>query len=205
MLVGILPRPATYSPINNPERAVRRRNIVLQLMRKQNLITQSRYAEARALELRVTPGRDDLGKAPYFTEHVRRLLEQEDEALDLNIYRDGLIIYTTLDSRLQTAAENAVMQTVVANQEKLNSRLFKDRDEFEELAYLGIYPEDSVKVMLEGKAPLYEELRDKLLVQTAFVAVEPKTGHIKAMIGGRPDYYDQFNSCLLYTSPSPRD
>jgi penicillin-binding protein 1A len=59
------------------------------------------------LELRVTPRRDDLGKAPYFTEHVRRILEQEDEALDLNIYRDGLIIYTTLDSRLQTAAENA--------------------------------------------------------------------------------------------------
>ena len=193
MLVGILPRPATYSPINNPERAMRRRNVVLRLMREQNLITQSRYAEARALELRVTPRRDDLGKAPYFTEHVRRILEQEDEALGLNIYRDGLIIYTTLDSRLQTAAENAVMQTVVANQEKLNSRLFKDRDEFEELAYLGIYPEDSVKVMLEGKAPLYEELRDKLLVQTAFVAVEPKTGHIKAMIGGRPDYYDQFN------------
>ena len=123
---------------------MRRRNVVLRLMREQNLITQSRYAEARALELRVTPRRDDLGKAPYFTEHVRRILEQEDEALGLNIYRDGLIIYTTLDSRLQTAAENAVMQTVVANQEKLNSRLFKDRDEFEELAYLGIYPEDSV-------------------------------------------------------------
>lgn len=193
LLVGILPRPATYSPLNRPERAVRRRNVVLRLMREQNMITQTRYAEARALELRVTPERDDLGKAPYFTEYVRRILEQEDETLDLNIYRDGLIIYTTLDSRLQTAAEEAVVKTVEANQKKLNSRLFSDRDEFEELAYLGIYPEDSVRVMLEGKAPLYEELRDKLLVQAALVAVEPETGHIKAMIGGRPDYHDQFN------------
>tara|TARA_Y100000590_G_scaffold190409_2_gene216726 strand:- start:41542 stop:43707 length:2166 start_codon:yes stop_codon:yes gene_type:complete len=193
MLIGILPRPATYSPVNYPERAVRRRNIVLRLMRQQNMITQTRYVEARALELRVTPERDDLGKAPYFTEYVRRILEREDEALDLDIYRDGLIIYTTLDSRLQAAAEDAVMQTVEANQKKLNSRLFQDREEFEELAYLGIYPEDSVKVMLEGEAPLYEELRHQLLVQTAFVAIEPKTGHIKTLIGGRPDYHDQYN------------
>ncbi|MEE2876908.1 MAG: PBP1A family penicillin-binding protein [Candidatus Neomarinimicrobiota bacterium] len=193
MLVGILPRPATYSPVNHPERAMRRRNIVLRLMRQQNMITQSRYTEARALEVKVTPERDDLGKAPYFTEYIRRILEKEDEALDLDIYRDGLIIYTTLDSRLQAAAEDAVMQTVEENQKKLNSRLFNDREEFEELAYLGIYPEDSVKVMLEGDASLYEELRDQLLVQTAFVAIEPKTGHIKALIGGRPDYHDQYN------------
>ena len=193
LLIGILPRPATYSPVNYPERAIRRRNIVLRLMRQQNMITQSRYSEAMALGLKVTPDRDDLGIAPYFTEYVRRILEQEDEALNLDIYRDGLIIYTTLDSRLQKAAEDAVMQSVITNQNRLNSRLFSDREEFEELAYLGIYPEDSVKVMLEGKSPLYEELRDQLLVQTAFVAIEPKTGHIKAMIGGRPDYHDQYN------------
>ena len=193
LLIGILPRPATYSPVNYPERAIRRRNIVLRLMRQQNMITQSRYSEAMALGLKVTPYRDDLGIAPYFTEYVRRILEQEDEALDLDIYRDGLIIYTTLDSRLQKAAEDAVMQSIITNQSRLNSRLFSDREEFEELAYLGIYPEDSVKVMLEGKSPLYEELRDQLLVQTAFVAIQPKTGHIKAMIGGRPDYHDQYN------------
>lgn len=193
LLIGILPRPATYSPVNHPERAILRRNIVLRLMRQQNMITQSRFAEARALELSITPDRDDLGIAPYFTEYVRRILELEDEALKFDIYRDGLIIYTTLDSRLQTAAEDAVMKTVKTNQNKLNSRLLSNREEFEDLAYLGIYPEDSVKIMLEGKAQLYDELRDQLLVQAAFIAIEPKTGHIKAMIGGRPDYHDQYN------------
>ncbi len=193
LLIGILPRPATYSPVNYPERAIHRRNIVLRLMRQQNMITQSTYSEAKALTIKVTPDRDDLGIAPYFTEYVRRILEQEDEVLDLNIYRDGLIIYTTLDSRLQIAAEDAIMKSIITNQSRLNSRLFSDREEFEELAYLGIYPEDSVKVMLAGESPLYEELRDQLLVQSALVAVEPKTGYIKAMIGGRPDYHDQYN------------
>ena len=193
LLVGVLPRPATYSPINNPKIALRRRNIVLKLMFDQKFILESQYLEAKTMPLDVTPNRDDLGKAPYFTEHVRRLLEIEDEELGLDIYRDGLTIYTTLDSRLQTIAENAVMSIIEDNQDKLNSRLFKNREEFEELAYLGIYPEDSVKIMMQGLKPLYKDLRDKLLVQTAFVAIDPKTGYIKAMIGGRPDYHDQYN------------
>ena len=46
---------------------------------------------------------------------------------------------------------------------------------------------------MKGEKTLYKDLRDKLLVQTAFVAIDPKTGHIKAMIGGRPDYHDQYN------------
>jgi len=193
LLIGVLPRPATYSPINNPEIALRRRNIVLKLMFDQKFILESQYLEAKAMPLDVTPNRDDIGKAPYFTEYVRRILEIEDEKLDLDIYRDGLTIYTTIDSRLQTIAENTVMSIIKDNQEKLNSRLFKNREEFEELAYLGIYPEDSIKIMMQGIKPLYKDLRDKLLVQTAFVAIDPKTGYIKAMIGGRPDYHDQYN------------
>ena len=193
LLIGVLPRPATYSPINNPEIALRRRNVVLKLMLDQKFILESQYLEARAMPLDVTPNRDDIGKAPYFTEYVRRLLEIEDEELGLDIYRDGLTIYTTIDSRLQNIAEESVMSVIEDNQNKLNSRLFNDREEFEELAYLGIYPEDSVKIMMKGEKTLYKDLRDKLLVQTAFVAIDPKTGHIKAMIGGRPDYHDQYN------------
>ena len=193
LLIGVLPRPATYSPINNPEIALRRRDIVLKLMFDQKFILESQYLESKAMPLDVTPNRDDIGKAPYFTEYVRRLLEIEDEQLGLDIYRDGLTIYTTIDSRLQTIAEKAVMSVIKDNQEKLNLRLFNNREEFEELAYLGIYPEDSVKIMMKGQKALYKDLRDKLLVQTAFVAIDPKNGHIKAMIGGRPDYHDQYN------------
>ncbi len=193
LLVGVLPAPVHYSPINHVDEARRRRDVVLRLMRDQGKITQSQYSEARIMELRVKVERDDLGIAPYFTEHIRRILEREDEALDIDIYRDGLEIYTTLDSRMQKAAEEAVSRSVKANQEVLNKRFYSDREEFEQLAYLGIYPEDSVRIMLQGEMELYEELRDKLLVQAALVAIDPSTGEIRAMVGGRPDYHDQFN------------
>ena len=193
LLVGLLPAPARYSPINHLDRAIQRRNLVLRLMREHDKITQSSYTEATAMEPQIASDRDDRGTAPYFTEYIRRILEREDETLGLDIYRDGLEIYTTLDSRMQELAEDAVLRTVQTNQKVLNKRLYNDREEFEQLAYLAIHPEDTVRLMLEGELPLYEELRDKLLVQAALVAIDPSNGHIKAMVGGRPDYEDQFN------------
>ena len=50
--------------------------------------------------------------------------------------------------------------------------------------------------MLEGEKLLYKDLRDKLLVQSAFVALDPNTGGILAMVGGRPDYHDQYNRAV---------
>ena len=50
--------------------------------------------------------------------------------------------------------------------------------------------------MLEGEGQLYKDLRDKLLVQCAFVALDPNTGGIIAMVGGRPDYHDQYNRAV---------
>ncbi|NOZ03305.1 MAG: PBP1A family penicillin-binding protein [FCB group bacterium] len=196
LLVGLLPSPASYSPINHPDKALVRRNTVLRLMRDQGYITQEDYAEARALPLEDIKEESPRGLAPYFTEYVRRLLEKEDEKLGVNIYRDGLKIYTTLDSRLQAIAEKVVMESIRKNQAAFNEQLFKNEEEFSRLAYLNIYPEDTVKMMMEGELPLYQELRDKLLVQCAFVALDPRTGQILAMIGGRSDYVDQYNRAV---------
>ena len=196
LLVGLLPAPASYSPINHPEKAIRRRNTVLRLMRDQGYIRKGEYQENRAKTLETVLEVPKRGSAPYFTEYVRRVLEKEDTKLGINIYRDGLKIYTTLDSRLQAIAEDAVMKTVADDQKRLNKRLFNDREEFESLAYLTIYPEDSIKMMLEGGGQLYKDLRDKLLVQCAFVALDPNTGGIIAMVGGRPDYHDQYNRAV---------
>ena len=193
LLVGLLPAPARYSPIRHPDRAFVRRNTVLRLMHDQKYITDAVYVEARSTDLQNIQKDQFRGTAPYFTEYIRRVLETEDERLGVNIYRDGLKIFTTLDSRLQRYAEDAVMQSILDNQKRLNKRLFKDDEEFENLAYFGIFSEDTVRMMMEGELPLYEELRDKLLVQCAFVALDPNTGAILAMVGGRPDYVDQFN------------
>ena len=196
LLVGLLPSPASYSPINHPEKAIRRRNTVLRLLRDQNYITKSEYEEYRVITLESVQDLPKRGTAPYFTEYIRRILEKQDTALGINIYRDGLKIYTTLDSRLQTIAERAVMETIKEDQDRLNNRLYKDREEFERLAYLTIYPEDSLRMMLNGDEKLYKDLRHRLLVQCAFVAIDPYTGGILAMIGGRPDYHDQYNRAV---------
>ena len=196
LLVGLLPSPASYSPVRHPERARKRRNTVLRLMRDQGYINHSEHAQYRAMTLESINEDPTRGLAPYFTEHVRRLLEQEDEALGINIYRDGLKIYTTLDSRLQSIAEKFILDAINKSQEKLNNRIINNQEEFELLGHLTIYDEDSVKMMMRGEAQLFKDLRSKLLVQTAFVAINPKTGGIIAMIGGRPDYHDQYNRAV---------
>ena len=196
LLVGLLPSPASYSPVRHPERARKRRNTVLRLMRDQGYINHSEHAQYRAMTLESINEDPTRGLAPYFTEYVRRLLEQEDEALGINIYRDGLKIYTTLDSRLQSIAEKFILDAINKSQEKLNNRIINNQEEFELLGHLTIYDEDSVKMMMRGEAQLFKDLRSKLLVQTAFVAINPKTGGIIAMLGGRPDYHDQYNRAV---------
>ena len=196
MLVGLLPSPASYSPIHHPKKAIRRRNTVLRLLRDQKFIQVSEFHEYRSKTLESVQEWTSRGTAPYFTEYVRRLLEKIDEELGINIYRDGLKIYTTVDSRLQKIAERTVLETIQEDQARLNRRLFNNREEFENLAYLTIYPEDTLKAMMAGEGELYKDLRDKLLVQCAFVALDSKTGAILAMVGGRPDYHDQFNRAV---------
>jgi penicillin-binding protein 1A len=85
------------------------------------------------------------------------------------------------------------MKTLKKNQDEFNAQLFEDNDRFSKLGYLGIFPEDSVKMMLNGQMKLYEDLRENLLVQCAFIAIDSKNGEILAMIGGRSDYLDQYN------------
>ena len=196
MLVGILPAPARFSPITHPERAHYKRNVVLRVMRDEKFINKEMFLEARAIERENVLVDQVKGVAPYFTEYVRRTMEKEDDQLGVNIYRDGLKIYTTLDTRLQTVAEKSLNDAIKNNQNKLNARLFNNEEEFSQLAYLGIFPEDTVKMMMQGDSALYKDLRNKLLVQGAFVALDPNSGAILAMVGGRPDYHDQYNRAV---------
>ncbi|MEC7920583.1 MAG: transglycosylase domain-containing protein, partial [Chloroflexota bacterium] len=193
MLIGLLPSPANYSPLRNLNKAIERRSIVLRVMYNQDYIDHQQYIENNSIIPDNISYEIPRGKAPYFAEHVRRILEKQDDELGINIYQDGLKIYTTLDYRLQKIAEDAVMKTLKNNQDEFNAQLFEDNDRFSKLGYLGIFPEDSVKMMLNGQMKLYEDLRENLLVQCAFIAIDSKNGEILAMIGGRSDYLDQYN------------
>ena len=193
MLVGLLPSPANYSPLRNLNKAIERRSIVLKVMYNQDYIDHQEYIENNSIIPDNISYEIPRGKAPYFAEYVRRILEKQDDELGINIYQDGLKIYTTLDYRLQKIAEDVVMKTLKKNQDEFNTQLFEDPDRFSKLGYLSIFPEDSVKMMLNGQMKLYEELRQNLLVQCAFIALDSKNGEILAMIGGRSDYLDQYN------------
>ena len=92
LLAGLLPAPASYSPIHHPDRAIRRRNTVLRLMRDQHYIGRGKYEEHRVKTLESVQDAPKRGSAPYFTEYVRPIMQKEDTVLEVNMYRDGLII-----------------------------------------------------------------------------------------------------------------
>lgn len=114
-LVGMLKGTQRYNPVRNPERARDRRNVVLAQMAKRGVLTQARYEQLRALPLALDfrrPEEGGIGQARHFVEHLREQLAEWADANDHDLDRDGLVIHTTLDSRLQRLAQDAVAQQV---------------------------------------------------------------------------------------------
>ena len=111
LLVAVLKAPTRYSPIHQPERAFNRRNVVLYNMYSWGKIDYARYKNAAAKPLSLNPSVDGspLGTAPYFTEYIRQQLEEKEEIYGFDYYHDGLTVYTTLDSRLQSFAEESMI------------------------------------------------------------------------------------------------
>ena len=193
-LVGLLPLPEHYSPLNHPDTAIRRRNIVLSLMVEQKFITPQDYRDHAVRELYTNSTiRDEEGLSPYFTEHVRQQLEQESRRLGINPYTDGLNIYTTLDYRLQTIANRLYAGFTETQQGRLNIRLLNNSSQLREIARDSEFSIDEIKQMLRSEIPVDSSLQSKLIIQAAFVALDPSNGHILAMIGGRDFSKSKFN------------
>lgn len=154
MLAGIPKSPNYYSPLNNLQAAKERQAVVLDQMAKYGYITPAQAEAARNAPLKLVhkqPHNDTF--APYFVEYVTQLLVDKYGA-DA-VYKDGLQVYTTLDSDMQKAAEQAMTN-------------------------LPVYRTDANGL----KQP-----------QGALVAIDPHTGAIKAMVGGRGT--DQFNRAVM--------
>lgn len=120
MLVGMLKAPTRYSPVRNPENAMRRRNTVLNQMRKNDFITNETFDTLRVkpIELNYQEDSHNDGLAPYFREHLRQELLDWCEENGYNLYKDGLRIYTTINSKMQAHAETAVHNHVKEMQRK---------------------------------------------------------------------------------------
>ena len=109
-LVGMLKGTAYYNPVMNPERALQRRNTVLALMVKDDKLPEARYEQLKGQPLKLDFERlqEDTGNAPHLAEYLRRWLIEWADRYDYNIYADGLVVRTTIDSRLQDMANKAV-------------------------------------------------------------------------------------------------
>jgi penicillin-binding protein 1A len=112
LLAGLPKGPTAYSPITNPERSLRRRNLVLNAMLEDAKITAPEAARAKNAPLQLRIQSDPNWLAPYFAEEVRRYLERKygtDE-----VHESGLRVYTSLNSELQMAANQAVLDGLSA-------------------------------------------------------------------------------------------
>jgi penicillin-binding protein 1B len=157
LLAGMIQHPSYLNPYRHPDRAVQRRNMVLDAMVETGKITKEEAIEAKAQPLKLAPMNIDAGEAPYFVDLVRDRLVQHLGDTDFN--HQGLRIYTSLDPELQREATEAVtegMKTVDVQVEKLHARRVKEGDDSPI-----VYP------------------------QVALVALNPHTGQVLALVGGR--------------------
>lgn len=170
-LIAALPKaPHLYSPYVNPSAALKRRNLFLRMLYKAKKISQTQLEQALSAPLGVLPKTAQKNEAPYFVEEIRKYLSSRYG--DDFIYKSGATVYTTLDLDMQQSANQALL----INLERI------ERD-----------------FNLPNKKSRYDTLatKDTLLkpnyLQGALVVIDPKTGYIRAMVGGRDFRQSPFN------------
>ncbi|MBE0467785.1 MAG: transglycosylase domain-containing protein, partial [Candidatus Desulforudis sp.] len=169
MLAGLLKAPSHYSPFKDMDAAINRRNTILDLMHRYDFISQEQAREAKAepLELGVpVANNNSQNRYPYahFVDYVIDILV--DKYGEAKVFKEGLRVYTTIDPKIQQAAEAAL-----ANESNCP---VTTRDE-----------------------------RNILQPQAAMVVVEPATGYLKAIVGGREHTQQRQWNRATRTQPQP--
>ncbi|HUB18356.1 MAG TPA: transglycosylase domain-containing protein [Acidobacteriaceae bacterium] len=175
LLAGMIQSPSRLNPFRHAERAIERRNVVLDAMVETGDITKAQAEQAKAAPLNLDPGAFDAGEAPYFVDLVRDQLVQRLGDPDYN--EQGLRIYTSLDPQLQQIAQDAVaegMKNVDAMVEARHARLVRAA------ARAGTTPPPQVSP------------------QVALVALNPHTGQVLALVGGRNYGVSQFDHAVSH-------
>ena len=166
LLAGMIQSPNRLNPFRHPERAMERRDLVLDSMVETGAITKEQAEAAKMEPLHLAPGSVDASEAPYFVDLVHDQLIQRLGERDFN--REGLRIYTSLDPDLQRAATNAVeetLHTIDAQVDRIHAREKKRGEHY-------VYP------------------------QVALVALNPHTGEVLALVGGRNYGMSQLNHAV---------
>lgn len=202
-LVGMLKGNSYYNPVTNPERAQQRRNVVLEQMLKMGKLSPERLAVLEKKPLRIDFERqtEPPGPAPHFAVQVRKWLIEWADKNDYDIYADGLVVYTTLDSRLQAYAMQAVSyQTKQLQQlaeatwsgrdgwhagQPLVQAFVRDTPEYKAAVAAGQGPEEVLKKLEADKTFMRNLRQQKLMVQAGFLAIDPRNAEVRAWVGSR--------------------
>jgi penicillin-binding protein 1B len=171
MLAGMIQHPSYLNPYRHPDRVLARRNLVLDAMVETGAITKEEAETAKAQPLHLSTLSVDASEAPYFVDLVKEQLNQKLGERDYN--REGLHIYTSLDPDLQrvaTAAVESTMHVVDEQVDKLYAKHHKGA---------GAEPEQPITYP-----------------QVALVALNPHTGQVLALVGGRSYGLSQLNHAV---------
>ena len=206
-LIALLKGPENYSAIGNYEKALKRRNLVLSMMADMGFLEEDQYYSSLIQPIFLNRGRLGMKEesiAPHFVEMIRQALEKDDQfnLQENNLYRDGLVIFTTLDSRIQQAANEAVQEHLVGFQEtfrknwswkgkqKLLNSLIKQAV-MEKPEYLSL-SDPAKKEQMMQEAMKNQKFIDSVklkatTIQTGVNVIDPMTGYIVAMVGSSPE------------------
>jgi penicillin-binding protein 1B len=168
LLAGMIQRPNYFNPWRHADRAIDRRNLVLDSMVETGAITKDQAERAKAEPLHLSAASVDANEAPYFVDLVHEQLLQKIGERDANL--EGLRIYTTLDPDLQRIATGAVDSTVHMVDEQVDKVHARDRK--------------------AGKSYDYP--------QVALIALNPHTGQVLALVGGRSYGTSQLNHAVAH-------
>ncbi|MBO8130609.1 MAG: PBP1A family penicillin-binding protein [Candidatus Marinimicrobia bacterium] len=196
LLAGLIRNSYIYSPILHPENAFRRRNVVLALMRENGFISDEDFAIYKNTPLFIQKPEPPAKIAPYFVEFVRQQLNSIAKKYKFDIYRDGLSIYTTLDTRIQEIADSVTLEHLKWQQSVLNKQIISDPESIIKLIPDSTITPEKIVAMVKGEIPMDSTLQSYLTVQCALTAIDHKTGRILAMIGGRNFRESQFNRAV---------
>jgi 1A family penicillin-binding protein len=179
LLAGLVQSPSRYAPTVNMKLATARRNLVLDAMLDNRAITKAEQQQARSEKVVLSDGLPaDEPHGQYFKEHVRQALVEQFGWE--RVYQGGLRVFTTVDEPMQEAAESAAAEALKALEAKRTAIVARRRP--------------------TGKPPTAREtaraLQDAIPLQAALVAMDPVTGHVRAMVGGRDFAESHFNRAV---------
>jgi len=174
LLAGLIQAPSYLSPYRHPERALERRNVVIESMVETRAITREQADKAKAMALKLAPPNVEASDAPYYVDMVRDVVISKLNERELNdqSYR----IYTALDPELQRTAAQAVETGI----KLVDDQITKMRTRKKKI----------------GKNKFETTVLPGPQAQVALVAMDPHTGEIKALVGGRNYGMSQLNHAL---------